>query len=565
MTPAASKHEGRIPFRLRIGVTGHQSRAFAHDDALLLAVRKAIRDVLERLEPAARATTIRLAAVSQLAVGADRVVVDQIEAEAAAREPGEHARLEVILPMPRRAYPDAQKFHDDERADFNRRLRGAAVSVVPEGRHLTTADSPAYAAASQKLVARSDVLIALWNGRPSRGQGGTAHTLLAAAALGKPCIWISSDGEPVMDHNLDPRTVPSFHDAASFYERVHERAAVTSEPSPPREFPADTLEQVRGALKALDKFNQPELREPAETDDRLGSGSEASEWVAAPFRRSSTLAARYRKRFFLSARLITALATLAAVMLALSLSFEEDAAVWASAETLCLLLVGVGIGVLHHYGWHGAWLRYRVLAERLRLAYFVAPTRADPGGSAGFEGVFAEQRSEEWVLRSLDEVWDTRPPAHKDGPVPQAEVPGLRERLANDWIGEQIRFHTEKAQHHAWWDKVLTRLSVGLFGLAIPVAVLHAFEVEHDLIVFLSITLPAAAASLGALLSVHQHRALKERYGRMKADLLPVQRALLEADEEGLAKAAGEAARKVAQENGDWFGAMWFLDIEHPP
>jgi hypothetical protein len=50
----------------------------------------------------------------------------------------------------------------------------------------------------------------------------------------------------------------------------------------------------------------------------------------------------------------------------------------------------------------------------------------------------------------------------------------------------------------------------------------------------------------------------------MHADLVAVRRSLLRADAETIGKATQEAARLVAEENGDWLGAMWFLDLEHP-
>jgi hypothetical protein len=80
----------------------------------------------------------------------------------------------------------------------------------------------------------------------------------------------------------------------------------------------------------------------------------------------------------------------------------------------------------------------------------------------------------------------------------------------------------------------------------------------------MTIVLPAAGASLGALLTINQHKAQSERYARMIADLAVVRRTLLNANPRTLPQASSEAARVVAQETGVWVGAMWFLDIEHP-
>ena len=51
----------------------------------------------------------------------------------------------------------------------------------------------------------------------------------------------------------------------------------------------------------------------------------------------------------------------------------------------------------------------------------------------------------------------------------------------------------------------------------------------------------------------------------MHADLVSVRESLLNVDVETIGKTASEAARVIAEENGDWFGAMWFLDVEEPP
>lgn len=63
---------------------------------------------------------------------------------------------------------------------------------------------------------------------------------------------------------------------------------------------------------------------------------------------------------------------------------------------------------------------------------------------------------------------------------------------------------------------------------------------------------------------MRQHRALAERYGRMHSDLVSVRRSLLDVDAQTIGRTTSEAARVIAEENGDWL-AMWFLDVEHPP
>lgn len=551
MDTAALVQEGRIPFRIRIGVTGH--RHLAGDTPLLEAIRAQVSR-LRTLVPPSAATPVGIAVISQLADGADRLVVHEVVADDA------EAQLEVVLPMTKARYAEAQRFDPASRRELDRLLaRATTVSILPRAASRDI-QGLAYASAGEQVISRCDVLIALWDGRPPRGRGGTAEMLLSAAAGGKPCIWISTEGRPEVDDNLESRT------AADFYRVVAARAEAPPNPGP--ELREPTLAPLREAFEALDDFNSARLprRYEPRLIEQLGSRSDDSEWVTSAFLRASLLAVRNRRWFDWSARAVALLATAAGVCLAISVTdFGRDTHWWAWAESGCLVAVGLGVVVIHRMRWHRRWLCYRLLAERLRSAFFLAPTGVDFRRSAGFEAVFVERRSEEWLLRSFEEVWDRRPQATTNWKPSAAEVETLKRRLADEWIAGQIAYHRGKARHHARWDRILTYAAIGLFASTIVVAAAHAQEIRPNLSIFLSIALPAAGAALGALLTVRQHRALKERFERMQGDLVTVERAVRDATAYTLPKASSEAARLIAEESGDWFGAMWFLDIEHPP
>ena len=223
--------------------------------------------------------------------------------------------------------------------------------------------------------------------------------------------------------------------------------------------------------------------------------------------------------------------------------------------------------LVHRLGLHRRWLSCRLLAERLRSAYFMAPTGVDFRRKAGLDFVFVEKRSADWLLRAFEEVWDSRPQAVGAPRTPSDDVvDSLKVRLADEWIGGQIHYHAKARARHAREGFALSFLVLVFFFGAVLFAIFHAAtSIIEEPAVLLSVTLPVAAASLGAILTVRQHRALAERYARMHSDLVSVRRSLLDADAGTIGKAAAEAARVIAEENGDWFGAMWFLDIEHPP
>ena len=47
-----------------------------------------------------------------------------------------------------------------------------------------------YVAAGQYMLAHCDLLIALWDGKPARGAGGTADVVAQARQLCLPIAWI---------------------------------------------------------------------------------------------------------------------------------------------------------------------------------------------------------------------------------------------------------------------------------------------------------------------------------------------------------------------------------------
>ncbi len=555
MSSREENDDGRIPFRIRIGVTGHKD---IPGSEVREAVRKQVRRVND-LHPSPRTDT-RLAVVSQLAAGADQLVAWQVLAEGCER--GHKARLEALLPFERERYAEIQEFDREAREEFDRLFE---LAVVPREEQGARGDTPAereeaYEAAGRQLVGRCDVLIALWNGKKSGGPGGTASTLFHAASNAKPCIWIATDDLTVRDNFEHGRAEP-------FYREVARRAFPdkTAEPSFDQR-QADVLAALRESFTGLDEFNRQSL-DPADgtVASELALEPEEGEWVADPYARASELAGRWQWRFKWTARAITLLATLAAVMLAIGLAFFPEEPIWTEVEAALFFIALAGSYLVRRVGFHRRWLTYRVLAERLRSARFLAPTGADFRRQARLEAVFAGGHSTAWLMRAFEEVWDRRPPPRKPpAELGDVELDTLRRFLADRWIGDQIKYHEKKSAHHSCWHRRLATLVVLLFGATIAFAILHSRHIWEEASVFFSIALPAAGASLGVLLTVNQHQALGERYARMKSDLKIAQRNVLDAPPDSLDRASSEAARVIAQETGAWFGSMWFLDIEHP-
>jgi hypothetical protein len=152
---------------IRIGVTGHSNLAPESTELVL----GALRAVLESHAGDG------LHGITCLAAGADQLFA------LAVRSLG--GRYDVILPAP--DYRDAV-VKPANREDFDALLADASdVRFMP----FETSGREAYMAASDALVTRSERLLAVWDGQPSGGHGGTADVVTHARRAGIPVdvIW----------------------------------------------------------------------------------------------------------------------------------------------------------------------------------------------------------------------------------------------------------------------------------------------------------------------------------------------------------------------------------------
>jgi len=169
---------------IRIGVVGHRLDRLTRDDALALEER--ICDVMVQLQRALDGVKQGIPkgdprVVTSLAEGADRIV---------AKKAVDLGLLEtVVLPFPRSRF-ERDFSSDESRREFHELLDAAASIIEPS--HDSIGAEEAYEAASSIIIGCADLLIAVWNGKPGRGPGGTAHTIDRAIQNGVPVIWIGS-------------------------------------------------------------------------------------------------------------------------------------------------------------------------------------------------------------------------------------------------------------------------------------------------------------------------------------------------------------------------------------
>lgn len=151
---------------MRIGVTGHTN--LTADSVPLVA--EAIDVVLAEV-------TGPVTEVSCLARGADQVFAGVV------LDLGH--RLEVVLPA---ADYRERKVEPDDRDRFEQLIgRATHVETLP----FTTSGRAAYAAAGDRVLSGIERLIAVWDGTPPDGRGGTGDTVRLTRERGLPVtvVW----------------------------------------------------------------------------------------------------------------------------------------------------------------------------------------------------------------------------------------------------------------------------------------------------------------------------------------------------------------------------------------
>ena len=202
-----------------IAITGHQDIAPAAYDELQRKIETLLVSVGEEITNTLgwrQGITLRF--LSALAPGADQIGARAVLSLTENAQAPVWA-LEAILPFnlalcqlqARSALGKRAARGTFDPADIDTQVRDIAVLASKADRLATLDDlmsadaqsaseqeadwiSGRYAALGQMLVRRADLLLALWDGNPPRGRGGTADVVSEACLSGVPTVWIDPKG-----------------------------------------------------------------------------------------------------------------------------------------------------------------------------------------------------------------------------------------------------------------------------------------------------------------------------------------------------------------------------------
>lgn len=467
-----------------VGLTGH--RHLKNEEA----VRGLIREQMETLS---RMVQGRLLGCSSAAIGADMLFAETC---ATLKVP-----WKALLPFSPAEFKT--DFSESQWSHASELLKGA---VEMEISGLANDRTAAYLRCGLRTVDEADVVIAVWNGLPARGVGGTGDVVRYARQEKKPLILIHPE-----DLRVERERVPeTFVDPALEFLNKIAVAKVGVQPNPPAKA------RVEHFFREVDAV-------------------------------ATRIAPRFRRWVAVSLLMNTAAVALTAAVIGLGLKSPF-------LDLLALLLVAaatIAIVYVKRQGSHETWMRCRVAAEMCRsaLATWEFPTIVTPFWFQELPGLGRLGRSLRYLRLS-------NTPADSDN------VAVVKEHYLETRIGRQIEYFGERSRSLHTVLLILTTLfwffSVVAIGRGIFVATAGTkwFNPELGRIIssFLPFALPLIAGCALSLISIFDlHRQLA-RSKDMKLRLIAFREQILQSDNMVTLQNAVEKVEKLfAEEFLEWF------------
>jgi hypothetical protein len=508
--PIIARHPPPVPFVLCVGITGHRADALAEGDEGRL--RERLRQALMLIEEAARALAererdcfgsapARLRFVSPLADGAD-----QIAAELALELGWE---LQGIVPFARELYRSSLA-NDDARERFDRLLQRSKCMLELPGDPDESLD--AYVMTGRATVAHCDILIAVWDGKPPRGRGGTAEVVQLALTHGTAIVHVHLDPSVqsrVLWAAFDPTvlTVADDPGVARPLDRADVDLLLAGLLMPPpdeeeqrflKRFLKERLRQIRTRIEypllltaaGVRRFSTKDFTQKhnermiQEEWQRYREGCAKAHNILAPIqlledayswadRLATHFAQTYRSGHIFNFVLggVAVCLGLAAFM-APHLRFEE-----AAVETIITIAIILNAQIGLRQEWHRRWLDYRQLAERLRPMRSLKMLGIGAPDPPGTETNPVPKRWIDWYASG---IW--RAMGCPTGSIDREGAARLGEAIAIHEVEPQVSYHERNALQIELLDHRLEQLGTNLFAatLIVTVATLVGLGIGSD-------------------------------------------------------------------------------------
>ncbi len=562
-------HPDGFAYELRIGVTGH--RHLRDAATVTQTVRRVLQHIDRTLGPQSR-TPLEWIVVSPIAKGADRIVAEQV-----LRLPA--SRLEVLTPLEldeyRRDFVEA-----DDRDEFEQLLQRAAHSRCvshqppPDMKDPATLQewrNRAYMQVGRAVIDASEIVIAIWDGQPSRGLGGTGDVARHALSRERLVIWVDA-----LNPSAEPLLITGVHN------RPDGQLALETTPLP------DAPKQLSLGYHQLDAYNRDDSL-PAETIAQ--ACQRTRQWfeqqaqaaklptpvieliqreIIPQFARADRLAVHYRDRYVAATTSLFSLSALAvSIAAAQVLLFSEQ--LW----IVVLELIAMGTAVLlwrwcRREAWHEKWIHDRYLAERWRLAIFtlLLDRPQQWGQQTPGEALAFYSGPQHWLLDAAQQLIRVT----RQSLSTPVDFPAVKTFLIDAWLDNQRQYHEQNAHRKHELAQRGHQLGTWLFVATLVMVVLHLAGIGHHAgdhapgwgrldawITLLTILLPVWGAAIHAITNQLELERIAARSQRMASVLNLVTDRAREAETlDELREAITEGEQVMSLENHEWWILLSF-------
>jgi hypothetical protein len=519
-----------LTLALRIGITGtrHLSpeQRLRITDQITVFLRN-IREEVTRLAGSPQAQAVygdapqtRLVCLSPLAEGSDRLLAK------VALEQG----FALICPLPFARSEYEKDFQSDESKNEFRTLLARSSVLELDGARGEAQDR-SYEAVGRYVVRNCDILIAIWDGKPSKGLGGTADIVRFAVNHGPPVWWIHPDNETDPTWLVDGQDLrrPARQRAES---QMALRSYLTRLLLPPAaaDSPAITwFERAAELTRRPDARPFLFYRRPSPKADlwiwnahgwliQTMAGMVPASWTPSHvptdkvagfwfshYHPADARAGQYARRYRSTYVWIFGLATIAVIFASIALVGPSAPSIKLTVtgiEFVALALIAAMVFANERHRWHRLFLEYRLLAELCRKQQMLAlfgwslPGPSVTEKSIAFQAGAVPENGNwvGWLFGTLQRA----------APLPQGKFDSTRtgqsrDEVLRDLIEDQLVYHRTRARQSRRASERLGQLGewffIAVLALVAIKLVLVASHAPHDLILALGL----AAAILPAL------------------------------------------------------------------
>ncbi len=578
---------------LRVGITGHRKLTADQTRSLQPRLSAVLKVIAQAAANAAGIATeaysdlpFLLRATSPLAEGADRLFAK------AALDLG--YELQCPLPFAREEYckdftANAGNPNPASIAEFHEILNQAVAVFEFDGKR----ESSPYITVGEVVLSHSDILVAIWDGLPSDGAGGTAEVVERACGRGMPVFWLETnidkvwlsnqretkDSEDVADNRERPGWTAVSADMGSGVSKFVEEIMLP----PWLPAPEETSVTARGKEAASEAPSEEADLIPAcgmncrqkTWLSHLWSGfvtlmtfftkkpepaPQYAPWQPDPFETQYNLvnnpairlAGQYRGAFLL----IYGLGLGAVIFALLSYAAPGLSEVWVLCELGAVLTVFYLVWCIRTRLWHHRTVDCRYLAEQLRILRYVYPLglgATEPVLPAHHMHGDLRQSWMQWRLKAI-----MRATSLPNARVTPEYLDRCYKAILEDWVDGQIHYHDSNESRMHTIDHRLHKLGLSAIILAFLACIvelaLHLYGGRIEIpglvpwVIVFAAGLPALSATCHGISNQGEFRRLAERSGAMRKSLLRIKTDLEKAENKtGPSRVLRQEAELVGQ------------------